>query len=468
MLKNYITIAINNLLKNKLYSAINIIGLAIGLAACIVIALYVRDQYSYDTQWKYSDRIYRLNYSMHPPGNEPNRLALSGLEAMPALQEYVGDKIEQGARTCGLAADIHKGNDKFRTFLLDVDPSFIEIFQFEVLSGSLEDTLASIRNIALSEETASRHFGSRDPIGKVIAISIGSGRIDYKVTAVYRIPGNTVLDDIQILSLLDETLLPPYWKDWSAPNCSTYIKLKAGVDIETLKPLLPALTDRNVPWSDQTQLTLDFQRLDTAHLDTPWDKNRAGGYKTLAMSFAGISLLVLLIGCINFTILTTAKASQRAREVAMRKVVGAKRKQLIVQFLVAGEDDPPDGFVCKCLVDQAVDPGNLVVLDAAVGLGKRSVDEALHVLVDVVVGDQPDGHRGADQAGVGEPVIAEVKVAGVLAAKDGVVFFHERLDQGVADPGTNRLATHPLDQLRYGPGAYQVVENGLPRILVEQ
>ena len=344
MLKNYFTIAVNNLIKNKLYSAINIAGLAIGLAACIVIALYVRDQTSYDKQWKDHDRIYRVNYSIHPPGKEPKRLALSGLEAMPVLQEYFGDKIEQSARTFGLAADIHKGNAKFRSELLDVDPSFIEMFQFKVLAGSLEDTLANIRNIALSERIAKRQFGKQDPIGKVITISIGYNKTDYKVTAVYRIPGNTVLDDIPLLRLLDYTNYPPYWKTWSAQGGRTYFKLKKGIDIETLKPHIPALLDQYAPVSEfmstpgpglkaSDVLSLDFQILENAHLDSPWDTFRAGGNKAMVMSFAGISLLVLLIGCINFTILTTAKATQRAREVAMRKVAGAKRKQLIVQFL---------------------------------------------------------------------------------------------------------------------------------------
>ena len=98
MLKNYITIAINNLLKNKLYSAINIIGLAIGLSACIVIALYVRDQTSYDKQWKDSDRIYRVNFTDQAPGKEPLKYAESPLPAMQALKEYFKDNIEQTAR----------------------------------------------------------------------------------------------------------------------------------------------------------------------------------------------------------------------------------------------------------------------------------------------------------------------------------------------------------------------------------
>ncbi len=342
MLKNYFTIAINTLLKNKLYSAINIAGLTIGLAACIIIALYVRDQYSYDKQWKDSDRIYRVNFSGQRPGEERIRSSLTPLPAMQALKEYFKGNFEQTARAYAGDFTIDIGSDSFKSRLTNVDPAFIDIFQLKVIAGSLKDTLTSKTNVALSEETAKRHFGSQYPIGKVITAHIQNIKADYKVTAVYRIPGNSVLDDIPIISLLDDTTIPQAMSHWFNWACQTYIKLKAGVNIDTMKPLLPALIDRNIDvskfYSDPNVkasnfISMDFQRLDTAHLDTPWDVRRAGGNKIVVMSFAGISLLVLLIGCINFTILATAKATQRAREVAMRKVVGAKRKQLIVQFI---------------------------------------------------------------------------------------------------------------------------------------
>ncbi len=342
MLRNYLTTAINNLLKNKLYSAINIIGLAIGLAACLVIALYVRDQTSYDKQWKDSGRIYRVNYSKQLPGSERIKNATTPLPVMPALQEYFGDKIEQSTRTYAYIVIIDKGTAEFRDTMMFVDPDFIKMFQFKVLAGSMENTLADRSNIAISEEVARRHFGNRDPIGKVMTINFMSTKLPFKVTAVYRIPGNTILDDIPLFALLDYTNAPPSWRSWNPTLNYTYFKLKKGIDIETLKPHLPALLDRNADISGFTPdpglkasdiLSLDFQKLEKAYLNSPWDAFRAGGDKTMVMAFAGISLLVLLIGCINFTILTTAKATQRAREVAMRKVAGAKRKQLIVQFL---------------------------------------------------------------------------------------------------------------------------------------
>ncbi len=341
MLKNYITIAINNLLKNKLYSTINIIGLAIGLAACIVIMLYVKDQYSYDKQWKDSDRIYRVNFFVNLPGKDLLKLSTSPLLAMPLLKEYFNDKIDQGTRTLTNQVTIDNGNFKSDNRLLQVDPSFIKTFNFEVLSGSLEDTFTKISNIALSAEAARQYFGKQNPIGRQITVNFGQLSVDFTVTAVYRIPGNTVLNT-QLLSLLDDTLLPQYMKNWYSMMAGTYIKLKDGVDIEKIKSLTPALINNNIDVSQTVSdpalsasdvISIDFQKLETAHLNSPWDISRDGGNKYTVLSFAAISLLILLIGCINFTILTTARATQRAREIAIRKVTGARRKQIIIQFL---------------------------------------------------------------------------------------------------------------------------------------
>jgi putative ABC transport system permease protein len=341
MFRNYITTAVNNLIKNKLYSVINIAGLAIGLSACIVIALYVKDQFSYDKQWKDSDRIYRVNFSATLPGKPRAEFSASPLPAMHALSEYFKDKIEKSARVFSGEMTIDIGIDRFKGRVADIDRAFIDMFQLNVIAGSLQDTLTGINNVALSEEIAKRHFGKEDPVGKVITMSIENIKNDYKVTAVYRVPGNTVLD-IPVLALFDDTLLPTSIRNWFNFNCSTYLKLKKGVDIESMKPLLPGLIDRNIDISKiiadpglkaSSIMSMDFQKLEDAHLNSPWDVYRAGGNKTVVLAFAGISILVLMIGCINFTILTTAKATQRAREVAMRKVMGAKRNQLIVQFL---------------------------------------------------------------------------------------------------------------------------------------
>ena len=341
MLKNYFTTAINNLLKKKLYSAINIIGLAIGIASCIIIALYVKDQYSYDKQWKNSDRIYRVVISQKFPGENPSKTAYVPLPAMSLLQDYFKGKIEQSTRVYPYNMMIDTGGSIFEDTLVKVDPAFIDMFQLEVIAGSLKKTLAAPDNLALSAESAMRYFGKENPIGKTITLSASNISFDYKITAVYRVPGNTILN-LPLISLLDEAAMPAIMRSWYNYIAGTYLELKENIDIEELKPLTGALIDKNVdlsliltdpdiPVSDI--ISIDFQNIRTAHIDSPWDETRSGGNKTIVLSFAAISALILLIGCINFIILTTAKATQRSKEVAVRKVVGAKRRQLIIQFL---------------------------------------------------------------------------------------------------------------------------------------
>ena len=251
---------------------------------------------------------------------------------MPQLEKYFKDKIEKSARALSNGMIIDTGETKFENTLVEVDPAFIEMFQFEVLAGSLEETLSAPSKIALSEEVAMRHFGNRNPIGKLITLSFDTLKFDYEITAVFRIPGNTVID-APLLSLLDDDSTPEVLKSWYAYSTRSFFQLREGIDIETLKPLVPAFIDQNVDFSKihtnpdipiSDVLSIDFQNIETAYIDSPWDKSRASGNKTIVVSFAAISLLVLIIGCVNFTILTTAKATQRAREVAMRKVVGAE------------------------------------------------------------------------------------------------------------------------------------------------
>lgn len=344
MVKNYFVTAINNLVKNKLYSTINIVGLAIGLATCIVIALYVKDESSYDKQWKNADSLYRMHYSFNVPGGDSVKFSKTPGLVRAALEAFFPEEIERSARTISMRANelVQIGDVEFEELLVYVDSAFIDMFEFEVLSGSLQTTLTDPSNIALSEAVAIRFFGSQDAVGQVLTINDLEVNKDYQVSAVYSVPGNTVLD-VPMLSLLDESALSDTLSLWSIVPTPTYIQLKPGVDIKSVENRLPALIDQTVDLSQFMRVAstvsasevilTGFQNIKTLHLDSPWDTSRAGGDLTMVLAFSIISVLVLIIGGINFIILTTAKATQRAREVAMRKVLGAKRKQLIFQFL---------------------------------------------------------------------------------------------------------------------------------------
>ncbi len=335
MLKNYITIAINNLLKNKLYSAINIIGLAVGLAACIIITLYVQNELSYDN-WEKADLIYRINMRIPRVATYPNTSVLF----LPALKKYFPEDIEFGTRIMNYYGEMQIGDMRYRAPFAKVDEDFVNIFKAEVLKGSLKNTLQSPDNIALSEQSAVQYFGDKDPIGETITFWDNDNEEQYHVTAVYRfITPKTVLN-IPCFSLLEESRLPENFFKWYNHNLKTYIRLSETADIDKFVSRMPNFIDKIIPVSRPLEpgekqsdlIQYPLQKINDIYFN-PLNPHARAGNRTVIAVYIIISVLVLIIGCINFVILTTAKATQRAREVAMRKVVGARFKQLLIQFL---------------------------------------------------------------------------------------------------------------------------------------
>ncbi len=343
MLKNYFTTAINNLLKNKLYSAINIIGLAVGLAACIIMSIYVQHELSYDRQWEKGDLIYRINRIYWGTNETPYTSAL----LLPALKKYFPEDIEFGTRIDSYNGEIQIGDKRYPAFNTLVDEDFIKIFQAEVLKGSLKSTLQSPHNIALSEQSAVQCFGDKDPIGEMITFDYNGNKAQYQVTAVYRFICSQTFLRIPCFSLLDDARFPENMRVWYNYSIdSNYVRLSETADIDKFVSRLPDFIDKTIDpyrvadlkpgqktsdvraYSLQKMSDLHFNPLSMALANLP-----GAGNRTIVTVYTIVSVLVLIIGCINFVILTTAKATQRAREVAMRKVVGARFKQLFIQFL---------------------------------------------------------------------------------------------------------------------------------------
>ncbi|MFC1495568.1 ABC transporter permease, partial [Thermodesulfobacteriota bacterium] len=245
MLKNYFTIAINNLLKNKLYSAINIIGLAVGLAACIIMSIYVQHELSYDRHWEKADHIYRVN-SKHISHEMP--YPFTPVPLLPALKKYFPEDIEFGTRIISYNVEIQIGDARYPLFNTIVDEDFINIFQAEVLKGSLKITLQSPHNIALSEETVFRFFGDKDPIGEVITFDLGQGnKLQYQVTAVYRFICPQTFLRIPCFTLLDESRLPESTRVWVSNWDSCYVRLSETADIDKFYSRLPDFIDKTIP-----------------------------------------------------------------------------------------------------------------------------------------------------------------------------------------------------------------------------
>ncbi|WP_262690768.1 ABC transporter permease [Kordiimonas aestuarii] len=346
MFQNYINVALRNLFKHKLYSAINIIGLAVGLAACIMIMLFVRDELSYDKHWSNADSIYRLNTTFSPPGREPFVTVMAQGPTKAALKNYFPEEVGAVTRFNGMRVIMQKNNDIFSESLMWTDPETVDIFDFDVVAGDLRQTLNDNASLAINETFARKYFGDADPIGETVTLSVWSLKRDYRIGAVYKdLPHNTVLE-FQGMAMIDETdFADQGWEfaEWFSVNNYVYFTLKDGASIETINSRLNAFADQHiqVPASVEGGKASDYvaystQPITRIQLDPAGARDgemKPTGNMTTVLTFSAIAGLILLIACINFMNLATAKSTQRAREVALRKVLGAKRRQLVIQFL---------------------------------------------------------------------------------------------------------------------------------------
>ncbi|MCA0200414.1 MAG: ABC transporter permease [Proteobacteria bacterium] len=345
MLKNYITVALRNLLKNRLYTAINIFGLAVGLASCILILLYVRHETSYDSWFPNAERIYQVGTRFDVPGREPFE---GGQAPGPTMDAMVKDfsEIEAATRITSQRSAVTRGADVFTEMVVFADPNLFEVLDFPLVSGSKENALADVSSILLSESLAQKYFGSASPIGRTLPILLPMGmKRDYRVTGVFKeLPTNTHLDLHMIARLNSQDFEKWPWvlQSWTSINASLYLKLKEGADAAAITRALPDWEKRSIPslsFGGQDidmadMMTLSLVKLTDIHLHgkrSTADRPR-GDMRAIA-AFTAVAVMILLIACINFTNLATARASQRAREVALRKVLGARRSQLVFQFL---------------------------------------------------------------------------------------------------------------------------------------
>ncbi|MDR0780595.1 MAG: ABC transporter permease, partial [Pseudomonadales bacterium] len=341
MFKNYFYASINVLFKNKVYSLINISALAVGLMAFILIDLYVIDERSFDSHWYNADQIYRINQEIAwEDGAE--QLAPTSLLLLPALKKFFSSEIKYGSRLVQKFGEIEIGNSRFSGVRNAVDEDFIKIFQFEVLEGRLDSTFENSNSIALSEESATNYFGNRNAVGEVVTFYSNEEPVEYRVTAVYRFAkGNTVLR-LPNLTFLDDA---KFSSQWLAIDGETFIRLGDEISIRNISAQLEAFTEQNASYPpgafSQGQRVSEViryqpQKISDIYFNPYSNPNQSqpspSANRSTIEIFMSISILVLLIGCTNFVILSTARASHRAKEVAVRKAVGAEGQQLMLQF----------------------------------------------------------------------------------------------------------------------------------------
>ena len=327
MLKNYLKIALRNLRRHPAYAFINVTGLAVGMACCLLILLFVRDELSYDRHHDKADRIYRIvsdwgNFSV-PSTNPPviNRLGPDFPEATIALFRPFDAQVRY--------EDLNFHEER----LFFANPEVFEVFDIPVVRGNPETMLTEPGKVVLTEETARRYFGTDDPVGKVLSMD---NQFEAEVVGVVgAMPEQSHFhyDFLVPWATLDAVMDFSNSMSWGNNSYFTYLLLPEGYAPETLEAQFPAFIERHAG-DNWNGAELSLQALTDIHLRSHHNMEiEANSNVAYIYIFSVIAVFILLVACINFMNLATARSAERAREVGVRKVVGARRGQLVQQFL---------------------------------------------------------------------------------------------------------------------------------------
>lgn len=336
MLQNYLITAVRNIARHKLHSAINVVGLAVGLAACIVMMLYVQHELSYDTHWKKSDRLVQLNSRFSYSNGRSDDFAGAAGPFKHALLEYFPEEVAHTTRHYPIYPHVFIGDKVTDQRVIWADLETFNMFDFDVISGDMSQVASDSRSLGLSATVAERLFGSVDVVGRVLTLEVGRTREDFKVAAVYQdLPSSSTVD-LPAVALFSEAASFPggYSGNWWNIRAVTYLEMKEGVVPRQLDSRMESLVNAYVPadFFPEADKPSDLLTLSTTALKDVRLYGLNGTSETVGL-IAIIAMLILLIASINFINLSTAKGSRRAREVALRKTMGAKRANLMVQFL---------------------------------------------------------------------------------------------------------------------------------------
>lgn len=348
MLKNYFVIAFRNIRRNKVYSFINMAGLAVGMACFILISLFIGYQLSYDRYHENAGRIYRVATESHM------HETTTALTANPMAPELVREfpEIIQAVRINRINRKvlIEYGHKFFKEeqFCLS-DPGVFEVFSFPLVKGNPDSALKEKYSVVISEGIAKKYFGDDDPVGKVLNFE---NKLDFQVTGVMKnIPLNSHFrcDFFASFACADEVYWKGYSEDKTQKSLHTYILLREGASASALEKKLPAFVSRFLapvleeyaPMKDKIpgglekmKFTLFLQPLTRIHLHSNLFAELSTNYDIRYIYiFSAIGIFILLVACINFMSLSTAYSSKRSKEVGLRKVLGAQRTQLIKRFI---------------------------------------------------------------------------------------------------------------------------------------
>jgi putative ABC transport system permease protein len=338
MIRNYLTIAFRSLWRTKATTFINIVGLSLGVACCILISLFVYDEWTFDTFNRKAYRIYRVfGHENWGPGQN-FFYTVTPFPMGPVLKESFGE-IESQVRIAKQGTLVKVGGNSFNETLTIADHNIFEVFDFPLVNGVRSQVLAQQSNVVISDWLAKKYFGDADPVGKMIEIQIGEAFEDFTITGVSKIPSNS---SIQFYLLIGDQNLPRLYSEqdltsaWFNIIPETYVLLREGVDPRKVTDKFPSVFKTILGEEEfaNSHYAPGLQPLTSIHLDPGYPAGLAPVNDPKYATILGtIALLILVVACINFVTLSIGRSMNRAKEVGIRKVVGAIRSQLIAQFI---------------------------------------------------------------------------------------------------------------------------------------
>jgi putative ABC transport system permease protein len=335
MFKNYLKIALRNSLRHKGFTAINIVGLALGMTCFLLIMRHIQQELEYDAFHERADRIYRIAVeSKKPAGNRFN--ASTPYPAAPALRLEYSEFVKL-ARVFFYGESLIEADGKkiYEKKIVFAEPEFFEIFSFPLLRGNALTALAQPHSIVLTASTARKYFGDGDPMGKTVRLD---DRFDFAVTGVVADPLATShfhFDFLASFANVNEEIVGFDPEQWGAFfGIYTYALVSPQENVARLEERLAPFYDKHAAGQSNESRRLFLQPLRKIHLHSQFESEIEPNNSITNLAVLGtLALLVLLIACINFINLSTARSARRAKEVGLRKVLGAERPQLVKQFL---------------------------------------------------------------------------------------------------------------------------------------
>jgi putative ABC transport system permease protein len=338
MFRNMLLVTYRNLIKNKSYTLINIIGLALGIAAFVLIRAYVHFEKSYDRMNVDAGNIYRVESKFYKGGALNDSWATSTNGYAPAMKANFPEITSFTRINWNNSERVVRYQDiKFREeHVCFADSNFFQFFNYKLIEGDASSVLKQVNTIAISQSAAQKYFGKADPMGKFLDVANSDGTLHCMVTGVFRdVPPNTTM---KFSFLISWATTPEFLRNfWYLHESYTFVKLKPQTDIPALEAKFPALAERYKTGSALKDLkwAIELVPITTMHLNPakPYEIETKGNAR--AVSFLNIiAFVILIIACVNYINLATTKAADRAREIGIRKVNGARISQLLAQFLI--------------------------------------------------------------------------------------------------------------------------------------